>query len=101
MDIESYLKDLSPELQEKARACESTNELRNLAEQEGVALPPEALAKIAGGSDVEGSKCVNWPCPKCKSWNTEYRGDVDDDHMREHCNNCGHNWIQRKGDSPI
>ena len=46
--------DLSPELQEKARECTSTDELVELAKAEGVELTDDALDSIAGGS--------NWNC---------------------------------------
>ena len=73
MDIESYIKDLSPELQEKARACGSVDELLALAKEEKVPVPDEALATIAGGDqpDPENCKPVAIKCPKCGSTNTE------------------------------
>ena len=57
MDIESYIKDLSPELQEKVRACGSVEELLALAKEAKVPLPDEALAAIAGGDDPEAGGC--------------------------------------------
>ena len=57
MDIESHIKDLSPELQEKARACGSVGELMALAKEAKVPLPDEALAAIAGGDDPEAGGC--------------------------------------------
>lgn len=47
-------KDLTPELQEKARACKSTEELIALAEQEGYELGDDELAAISGG--------IEWTC---------------------------------------
>jgi len=41
--------DLSPELQEKARACKSNEELLKLAAEEGMTLTDEELEEIAGG----------------------------------------------------
>lgn len=43
-------KDLTPEQQEKARACKSADELIKLAEAEGVELNDEQLDTIAGGA---------------------------------------------------
>jgi|GEM_PF-5276862 len=64
MDIERYIKDLPTELQEKARACGSIEELLALAEQEEVALPDEALSAIAGGEDTEVGGCRgHYPIP--------------------------------------
>ena len=68
MDIESHIKDLSPELQEKARACGSVGELMALAKEAKVPLPDEALAAIAGGDDPEAGGCKDpIKCPKCGS----------------------------------
>ena len=57
------INDLSPELREKARTCGSTEELFELAKEEGMEIPDEQLDGIVGGwcSDHE------WGCPaeKC------------------------------------
>ena len=42
--------DLSPELQERARACKTADELVELANSEGIELTDEALESISGGS---------------------------------------------------
>ena len=44
--------DLSPELQEKARACKSVDELMALAEAEGFELPDDALDTLSGGEPI-------------------------------------------------
>ena len=49
--------DLSPELKEKALACQTAEELIALAEKEGVELTDEELEGIAGGRG-------GWKCPK-------------------------------------
>lgn len=92
MDIESYIKDLSPELQEKARGCKSTTELLALAKQEGVALPDEAMAAIAGGDDQEVGKCRSIPpCPKCGSKNVVEESWIGDWTWYK-CQHCKHEW---------
>ena len=48
-NLEEYIKDLSPELQEKARACSSPNELLELAADEDMEIPEDALEMVAGG----------------------------------------------------
>jgi hypothetical protein len=48
-------KNLSPEQQEKAKACVSPEELAALAEEEGFELSDEMLEGIAGGIDL--SEC--------------------------------------------
>lgn len=61
--------DFAPELQEKARACTSTDELLELAKAEGVELTDEALDMVSGGSDwycasvcPQNEKCVMVEC---------------------------------------
>ncbi len=41
--------NLSPEQQERARACESPEDLAALAEEEGLELSDEMLEDVAGG----------------------------------------------------
>ena len=64
MSLEDYIKDLDPELQEKARACGSVEELLALAKDAKVPLPDEALEAVAGGEDESGS-CIPVYCPRC------------------------------------
>lgn len=44
------LNDLAPELQEKAKACETAEELLALAKEEGVELTDADLDAVSGGS---------------------------------------------------
>ncbi len=60
IDIEKYIKDLSPELQEKARACKSYRELADLATENKVPLPDEALEYVAGGKGEREMTFPNW-----------------------------------------
>jgi hypothetical protein len=69
--MEDYMKfeDFAPELQEKAFACTSTDELLELAKAEGVELTDEALDMVSGGSDwycasvcPQNNKCVMVEC---------------------------------------
>ena len=53
------IEDLSPDLQEKAKACESVEELFALAKEEGIELGEEELEAINGGM-VSG-----WSIPGC------------------------------------
>ena len=50
------IKDVTPELKEKALACKTTEELVELAKSVGVDLSDEELDGIAGG---------DWNCGKC------------------------------------
>ena len=64
INIEKYIKDLSPEFQEKARACSNIDELLNLAEENNIPLPDEAVEAVAGGKSKTSEEC-----PKCGSKN--------------------------------
>ena len=48
-DYEEYLKDLSPELQEKARLCKTKEELNAFIAENDIELPEDALELVAGG----------------------------------------------------
>lgn len=52
-------KDISPELQERACACETVEEMVALAREEGVELSAEQLDAIAGGGFWD---CNDEPC---------------------------------------
>ena len=95
MNLENYIKDLSPELQEKARACGSVDELVALAKEVEVPLPGEALAAIAGGEDQEVGKCHNGAkCPKCGCTRIGYQEDTVSYYIHYHycCTGCGYEW---------
>ena len=101
MELERFIKDLSPELQEKARRCKNVDELIALSREEKVELSGEALAAIAGGKGSDPKNCgENPPCPKCGSNNVKYLGF--DDHfsyfiLHYKCLDCGHKWTERVG----
>lgn len=60
--------NISPDLLEKAMACETDEELQALCESSGSALSNEELEGVNGGSSA--SICAPWctsyskPCPK-------------------------------------
>ena len=57
-NIEEYVKDLTPEQQEKARECKTKEELIKLAADEDIEIPMEALESVAGGCrTVSGMYC--------------------------------------------
>ena len=91
MNLEDYIKDLDPELQEKARACGSAEELLALAKDAGVPVPDEALAAIAGGNqqDPENCKPLIVKCPRCGSKNVKLEMDINE----FECQDCGYFWI--------
>ena len=50
-------KDISPELREKAKACQTPEELLALAKKEGYKLSDEDMEVVSGGAD--------WSCTHC------------------------------------
>lgn len=56
--------DLSPELQEKAKACETPEEFIALAKEEGIELSEDQLESLSGGADW---KKLNCPWNDCDS----------------------------------
>ena len=93
MNLDDYIKDLAPELQEKARACGSIEELLALAKDADVPLPDEALTAIAGGDQPDPENCKRIiKCPKCGSMNVErYFGEQGDTAIADTyiCKDCG------------
>ena len=65
INIEDYMKDLSPELQEKARACKDKNELMELAAENDIELSEDALEAVAGGCFTEANNYFAYKCTKC------------------------------------
>ena len=59
------LKDISPELREKALACKTPEEVIALAKENGAELSDEQLEAISGGS---WSSCSDDSCPGDSLW---------------------------------
>jgi len=51
------IKDLSPELREKAKACKTPEELLALAKKEGYKLSEAELSAVAGGGTWSDQSC--------------------------------------------
>lgn len=84
------LKGLTEEQIAKAKACKNSDEILKAAKEEGVALTPEQLEAVSGGSI-----CNSAPkkCPACGSKNfdsRERRGARD--YYECKCKDCGHEW---------
>ena len=60
--------DLSPELQEKVKACQSGEELAKLAQEQGYDLTDEQLEAVSGGADATcwGNTCSSDCPPLCQ-----------------------------------
>ena len=95
VELEKYIKDLSPELQEKARKCKSVDELLALAKDEKIPLPDEALEAIAGGREGEDQSCGKEKCPACGSKKTHVTSKQEVQMgwiLHYKCGDCGHTW---------
>jgi len=90
-NIEDYIKDLAPELQDKARACKNMDELMELAGEEGVELSDEALANVAGGCGT--STChhtgYNGTVNAAEKVSDDGAGNITWKITRIRCNKCG------------
>ena len=96
-ELEKYIGDLSPEMQEKARECKTTEELQTLLAENDVELSEDALSAVAGGcskSSVhfnKGDLVKGAVCPGCGS--TLYYWDMCNSEkgyaniLRMYCNN--------------
>lgn len=62
--FEKYIEGLSPEQQEKSRACRTKQELMQLAAEEDIEIPMDALESVAGGCLT-----IKATCQKCGSDN--------------------------------
>ena len=79
-----YLKDLPPELQEKAKDIKTNEELMEFLSENDVELPEDVLEAVAGGG-----ACENDDCPK--GGKHDYR-TVGRENKRYKCicNKCGY-----------
>ena len=78
-ELEKYVSELSPEMQEKARECRTMEELQAMLAENDVELSEDALAAVAGGCGTppkckkcgttkeykSGREVSGWYCPKC------------------------------------
>ena len=80
MTKEDLLKGLTPEQQEKAIQCQTTDELLAFAAQEGLELTEEQLEAVSGGGCISGKPV--W-CSLCGSVDVVKLGDS---HWK--CQNC-------------
>ena len=92
-NIEEYIKDLTPEQQEKAKACKTKEELIQLAAEEDVEIPMEALKNVAGG----GCGKLEFFCKDCGSTDI-YLAEPDDSgyDYRQRCCHCNSDNIGRR-----
>lgn len=88
MKLEDYIKNLPTDLQGKARACGSVDELLALAREHRVALPDEVLEAVAGADGPDPENCRPARCPRCGSTNITF---IDASYY--YCYDCGYTWL--------
>ena len=114
-NLEKYIGELSPEMQEKARACKDMNELNALLAENDVELSEDALQAVAGGCSKSSAAYdqgneTHFNCPECGHilyyWDMCAYG-VYEDMYRLYCNNpsCssynnGLWWVPEGGGTP-
>ena len=62
--FEKYIKDLSPELQEKARQCKTKEDLNEFLADNDLELPDEALELVSGGCGTKSKPEFKYPYHK-------------------------------------
>ena len=84
-----YLKDLPPELQEKAKGIKSREELNEFLSDNDVELPEDALKAVSGGGGCGNDD----DCPK--GGKHDYRKvDWQNKRYRCICNKCGYETLK-------
>ena len=96
---EELLKGLTEEQLEKIRACKSTEEMLEVAKEEGVELSEEQLEAITGGACEEAPASTPTPtqnglrCPRCGSTSITIEHSSDENEysrgISRRCNQCG------------
>ena len=79
-NLEKYIGELSPEMQEKARQCKTMEELQTMLAENDVELSEDALEAVAGGCGTT---------PKCKKCGGEMKWKSLREWEGWYCPNCG------------
>ena len=81
---DKYIEDLPPELQDKAKNCKNKQELLELAADEDIEIPMDALENVSGGCSEKES------CPSCGS--TDLRSETyAGGFIKIYCGSCNYN----------
>ena len=71
-ELEKYIGELSPELQDKARECKTMEELNTMLAENDVELSEDALSAVSGGCSQSssyynrGDEVPDARCPGCR-----------------------------------
>ena len=81
-ELEKYVGELSPEMQEKARECKTKEELNALLAENDVELSEDALKAVSGGCTTTRK------CPQCGGKMEFF--SVHGDYTGWRCTSCGY-----------
>ena len=95
-NFEKYIEGLSPELQEKARACNSLEEVMELAAENDIELPEDALEAVSGGCGGGHSHSGNTEVYELRDLNIQFRGNKIEYLKGFRCTGCSYKWFYVK-----
>lgn len=95
-NFEKYIEGLSPELQEKARACNSLEEVMELAAENNIELPEDALEAVSGGCGGGHSHSGNTEVYELLDLNIQFRGNKIEYLKGFRCTGCSYKWFSVK-----
>ena len=100
--INALLNGLSPELQEKAKNINDTDELIEFLSDNDVELPEEALENVSGGCTVPNKynpgAVLDEPCPDCGArlvYHDNCKVGDEGNCLRAHCPTTGVMYYRR------
>jgi len=101
-ELEKYISELPPELQEKARECKDMDELNKLLAENDVELSDDALEAVAGGVGctdplLSQGDPVDIECRECGG-TLRYWDRCEETGARYYCDNgacvaCQESWL--------
>ena len=97
-----YLKDLPPELQEKAKDIKTNEELMEFLSDNDVEIPEDALENVSGGCTVPNEynpgAVLDEPCPDCGArlvYHDNCKVTGEGNCLRAHCPTTGVLYYRR------
>ena len=100
--INAFLKDLPPELQEKAKDIKTQEELMEFLSDNDVEIPEDALENVSGGCTVPNEynpgAVLDEPCPDCGArlvYHDNCKVTGEGNCLRAHCPTTGVLYYKR------
>ena len=98
-----YLKDLPPELQEKAKDIKTQEELMEFLSDNDVEIPEDALENVSGGCTVPNEynpgAVLDEPCPDCGArlvYHDNCKVGDEGNCLRAHCKQTGELYFRHR-----